>query len=103
MREAHSKQSAGNVVSTREGAKRPPMTLAVLGAAALFAVFAVSDKARGPGDALEECVDYAATLRRCFGERSAAHAPPAPKTEAERAVARKRCAADRARIERACR
>ena len=81
----------------------PPLTVAVIGVAALIALFATTDRGRSPTDALEECEDYAATLKRCFGENATFHAPPPPSTEPERAAAAKRCAADRVRIERACR
>ena len=81
----------------------PPLTVAVIGVAALIALFATTDRGRSPSDALEECEDYAATLKRCFGENATFHAPPPPSTEPERAAAAKRCAADRVRIERACR
>ena len=77
--------------------------LAVIGVAALVAVFATTDRGRAPTDALEECEDYAATLKRCFGDNAAFRAPRAPSTVPERAAAAKRCAADRVRIERACR
>jgi hypothetical protein len=83
--------------------RRPPLGLAIVGAAALAALFASSDRGRAPTDALEECADYAATLRRCFGDKAPIVAARPPHTESERAAARKRCVADRERIERACR
>lgn len=88
---------------TSRHALRQRSVLAVVGAAAIAALFASSDRGRGPHDSLEECVEYAATVRRCFGERAHADAPPAPATEEERAKARRRCVADKERIERACR
>ena len=82
--------------------KRAPTALGVVAAAALAAVVAVNDRAPSPDDPLEECVAYAATLRRCFGDEAPITSPRPPHTAPERAAARKRCAADRARIERAC-
>jgi hypothetical protein len=82
---------------------RSRWTLAIIGVAALTAVIATTDRGRAPTDALEECEDYAATLRRCFGDQVGARAPAPPSTKEGRAAAAKRCAADRARIERACR
>lgn len=83
-------------------ALRHRLLFAVAGAGALAALFAVSDGPRS-ADGLEECVDYAAAVRRCFGEQTKARAPRAPKTSEDRAAARKRCLADKERIERACR
>ena len=92
---------AGDAKGKRRGP--PRWTLAVVSVAALVALVATSDRGRAPTDALEECEDYVATLKRCFGEEAALRAPPPPSTKPERAAAAKRCAADRARIERACR
>ncbi len=81
---------------------RAPWTLALIAVASLVAVFATSDRGRSTTDPLVECADYAATLKRCFGEDSVR--PPAPpKTKEARAAAAKQCSEDRARIERACR
>ena len=77
--------------------------LALVALAIIVTGFTSSDRGRSATDALEECEDYAATLRRCFGERAAVPPPRAPTTKIERAAAAKRCSADRARIERACR
>ena len=97
--------SSPEVVAPAPARRRrgPRLTMAVIGVAALIAFVATTDRGRAPTDALEECVDYAATLRRCFGERAAFRAPRAPSTEQERAAAAKRCVSDRVRIERACR
>ena len=78
-------------------------TLAIVGVAALVAVAASSDRGRSATDPLIECEDYAAALRRCFGEKAAMSAARPPPAAADRAAAAKRCTADRARIERACR
>lgn len=78
-------------------------TLAVVGVAALVAVGASSDRERSSTDPVEECEDYAAALRRCFGEKAALTASHASTAAGDRAARAKRCAADRARIERACR
>jgi hypothetical protein len=100
--------SIGKTVDEAKGANakrrsRAPWSLAVIGAAALIAVVATTDRGRAPTDVLEECEDYAATLRRCFGDQAGVRAPAPPPTKQGRAAAAKRCAADRARIERACR
>jgi hypothetical protein len=81
--------------------RRVPVVL--IAAALVIAFVAMSDRGRARTDPLEECADYAAALRRCFGERASITAPPPPKTDSDREAARKRCIADRARIERACR
>ena len=83
--------------------RRMPVALGVVAVAALLAVFASTDRGPNPDDTLQECVAYVATLRRCFGEGAALTMPHPPRTTSERAAARKRCDADRARIERACR
>jgi hypothetical protein len=74
----------------------------LIGVASLVAVIATTDRGRSESDPLEECEDYAATLKRCFGE-AAVRAPAPPKTKEARSAAAKRCSEDRARIERACR
>ena len=96
---------SGNTAAVRSPhhALRQRWTVAVVGAAALIAVIASSDRGRAPHDALDECVDLSRALQRCFPDRKDIHAPPAPPTEEARATARKRCAADKERIERACR
>ena len=81
---------------------RAPWALAMIGVASLLAVIATSDRGRSVTDPLEECADYAATLKRCFGE-DAVRAPAPPKPKEGRAAAAKQCSQDRARIERACR
>jgi len=85
------------------GSRVPRWTLALVGVAALVAVAASSDRGRSATDPLIECEDYAAALRRCFGEKAAMSAARPPPAAADRAAAAKRCTADRARIERACR
>lgn len=82
---------------------RPRLILAIVGAAAVAALGVNTDRGRAPYDPLEECVEYAATLRRCFGDKATITAPRPPSDEKERDAARRRCQADRARIERACR
>jgi hypothetical protein len=85
------------------GTRVPRWTFAIVGVAALVAVAASSDRGRSVTDPLVECEDYAAALRRCFGEKAAMSAARPPPALADRAAAAKRCTADRARIERACR
>ena len=82
---------------------RTPWTVAIIGVAALVAFVATTDRGRAATDALEECEDYAATLKRCFGDTGSFRAPAPPSTKEGRAAAAKRCTADRVRIERACR
>ena len=82
---------------------RPPWIVAIIGVAALVAFVATTDRGRAATDALEECEDYAATLKRCFGDTGSFRAPAPPSTKEGRAAAAKRCTADRVRIERACR
>jgi hypothetical protein len=76
--------------------------LLVIGASTLLALVGSSDKGHAATDPLEECVDYAAALTRCFGEGRHITPPRPPKGEQARAVARKRCIEDRRRLERAC-
>jgi hypothetical protein len=79
---------------------RTRVPIVVVSIAAVISSLALSDRRRAHTDPLEECADYAAALRRCFGERTSITAPPPPRTEAERKAARKRGLADRAHIER---
>lgn len=89
--------------SADRGAGCQRWTLAIVGAAALIAVVASSDRGRSPHDALDACVDLSRALQRCFPDRKDIHPPPAPSTQEARIAASKRCEADKTRIERACR
>jgi hypothetical protein len=76
------------------------LSLAVL----VPALVAITDRGRAASEPLEECVEVRQALEKCFGSRGATHAPPAPpKDRAARDAMRKRCAADRDRVQRACR
>ena len=76
------------------------LSLAVL----VPALLAITDRGRAASEPLEECVEVKQALEPCFGARASAHAPPAPpRGQAARAAMRKRCAADRDRVQRACR
>lgn len=82
------------------------VVIGVVGAAALVAAAVSTDRGRSATDPLEECVDYAAAVRRCFpgkSERSTIVATTPPTARADRDAARKRCVDARARIEKACR
>lgn len=77
--------------------------LPAVAATVLVAVLVVGDRPHSAHDALDECVDLSRAVARCFPRGGEAHAPPAPTTEEGRIAARKRCTADKQRIERACR
>ena len=77
--------------------------MSIAGAFLVLAGFVATDRGRVASEPLDECVEYAATMRRCFGARHAMVAAPPPKDAALREAARRQCTADRARLEKACR
>lgn len=87
--------------TARRLTSRPVLPAAA--AAALVAALVIGDRPHSAHDALDECVELSRAVARCFPRSGEVHAPPAPTTEESRIEARKRCTADRVRIERACR
>lgn len=93
--------------STRRGtapiARVLPRSVVALFVTGLASVtFAVGHEGQTSANTVDTCVDYMHTVRRCFGE-SAALSPAVAKRGEDPESLRRRCAADKERLERVCR
>lgn len=79
---------------------RSVLSLFITGLASI--IFAVGHEGRTSADSVDTCVDYMHAIRRCYGE-SAAPSPVIARAGEDHERLRRRCAADKERLDKVCR